>query len=236
MASWTSPSRSERCGRHVAPAGLLLALLVATSARAQSLTAFTAQVRVPAAGPAEVKLLLRFQDARSARYSLSSASVRSVEERVRGCDGAVSSQRSVRLDGRLFPALESALPPGCAEVELEYRADEGSRVPLLVPDVKLARGGTVSLEVTSATGPTGATFPTLSWGTDGTGRRAMRHVPALIVLSGVRANDGASPSRAPAGREPGGFGWSFWGFFLCAASYVGIFFLWARYAAGRATA
>ena len=64
----------------------------------------------------------------------------------------------------------------------------------------------------------------------------MRHVPALIVLSGVRANDGASPSRAPAGREPGGFGWSFWGFFLCAASYVGIFFLWARYAAGRATA
>ena len=93
-----------------------------------------------------------------------------------------------------------------------------------------------NLEVTSATGPTGATFPTLSWGTDGTGRRAMRHVPALIVLSGVRANDGASPSRAPAGREPGGFGWSFWGFFLCAASYVGIFFLWARYAAGRATA
>jgi hypothetical protein len=177
---------------------------------------------------------MRFDSApgRAVRFSLHSATVRTVVERVRGCDGTPASEREARLDGTLFPALRSELPAGCAEVELVYQAENASRIPLLVPEEGLAPDGAVTLEVRSGSRLRGRTFPRLSWQGDGIGRRRLRQVPAVVILPVDRPSI-APEATGPAGSTGPGFGWTLWGFLAGATLFLVGFFLWARATAER---
>lgn len=222
--------------RRRASSGLLAAMalmaLVATPAalaRAQSLRAYDARVDVDSGGNAAVRIAMRFDSASAAgvKYSLHSPTVRAVGERVQSCDGATLSDRRVALGGALFPALESAPSTGCTRVELTYAADDASAIPLFVPNVKLAPGTEVNVEVHSARALSGTSFPRLSWDADGVGRKRLRQVPAVVRLPIDRV---AEASDAVEGR---GFGWTLYGFFVCAPIFIGAFFLWARVTAAR---
>jgi len=226
--SRSAPNRGARLGV------LILSFAGATRASAQSLASFDARLDVTTAGTASVTITMRFASdaARMVRFSLYPASVRAVDERVGECGERPGSLRRIELDGRHFPALESALPTGCAELELRYAALDPSRIPLLVPDVGIAEDGRVDVAVQAAAKPSGRTFPRLSWDQTAVGRRRLRQVPAVIILplpGQATELDPRADGRAP------GFGWTLWGFFVGAVAFLAAFFLWARLTAGRAS-
>jgi hypothetical protein len=219
--------------RRTLSTGILAAVVLIAApvavVRAQSLHAYDARVELDTSGTAAVRIVLTFDSASAngVRYSLYSRTVHAVQERVQACDGGVLSERRVVLSGALFPALQSPPSAGCTRVELTYAADDASAIPLLVPESKVARGTEVKVEVHAARALSGTSFPRLTWDASGVGRKRLRQVPAVVRLPVARA------AEAPSEADGLGFGWTLYGFFVCAPAFIAAFFLWARVTARR---
>ena len=198
-----------------------VALLGSCPSIAQSLESYDADISETGNGY-HVSLLMRFKNAGDVRYSILESLGQSLAQAISGCDGENAHTDNAPFGERLFPAAQTKLQAGCSLVRLTYDVSPGARVPLLVPDVKLASNGVVRL---SASGPGirgRSLFPRLDWSSDGVGRHQMGHLPSVVIF------DVPEPSSSSGRDARQGFGFAFYGFFMCAVAFLGVFFLWAR--------
>ena len=130
--------------------------------------------------------------------------------------------------------LVDFLPDGrCFVVHPEPRAagleprGHGFRCP--IPYANFGRGA-VSLRVSLPSGVNPATdsFPLLDWHRESAGWIGTAVVPSAPSFVSLHRGPAAVPGSAS-------FGWNFYGFFVFAAAFIGVYFAWARHMHRRAT-
>jgi hypothetical protein len=198
----------------------LLALTWSAPAVAQSLEAYNAEIHETANGY-QVALDMRFNKAVDVRFSILENVGTSLAQRVSDCNSGGETSGDPAFSGQLFPATHTRITSECGLVRLSYEVPKGSRVPLLTPDIKLDRKGSVTLAATGNSIRGRDVFPRLEWSADGVGRRQMKHLPSVMIFDVPEG-----PKRSSAA---GGFGFRFYGFFVCAVVFLSTFFLWVRY-------
>jgi hypothetical protein len=161
---------------------LILIVSIPFAVHAQSLDQYNATIEIPSAERAAVRLEMKVKKAAELRFSRVMGEIGAVEEAIEDCDGQPVSNRSVSTGERLFPALTAAVPADCSMVTLVYEVKDPSRIPLLLPDVKLNPNAFANLEVRTPLQVSAEGMPRLEWD-HGVGKRQMRHLPAFISVT-----------------------------------------------------
>jgi hypothetical protein len=162
---------------------LLVALIaIPFSAHAQSLDQYDATIEIPSAERAAVRLELRVTKAGEMRFSRVASEIGTVEETITNCGGQPVSTRTVSIGEQLFPALAARGLADCSIVRLAYDVTDPSRIPLLLPDVKLNPNAFANLEVRTPLEVSREGMPRLEWN-GGVGKRQMRHLPAFVSVT-----------------------------------------------------
>ena len=160
---------------------LILVIAIPFAVHAQSLDQYNATIEIPSAERAVVRIEMKVTKAAEARFSRVAAEIEAVEQTITNCDGQAVSSATVSIGERFFPALTAPLSPDCSIVRLVYDIKNPSRIPLLLPDIKLNPNAFANLEVRTLLQVSAEGMPRLEWD-HGVGKRQMRHLPAFISL------------------------------------------------------
>jgi len=161
---------------------LILIVLVPFSAHGQSVDRYDATVDIPSSDRASVRLEMKVTKAAEVRFSRSTGEIGPVEETVSDCAGQAVSNRTVPIGEQLFPAATARVPADCSIVRLTYDVKDPSRIPLLLPDIKLNANAFANIEVRTPLQVSTEGMPRLEWN-NGIGKRQMRHLPAFITVT-----------------------------------------------------
>jgi hypothetical protein len=161
---------------------LILVVSIPFTVHAQSLDQYNATIEIPSAERASVRLEMKVKKAAELRFSRLAGEISKVEEAITDCDGRTVSDRTVPIGEQLFPALTARVPADCSIVTLAYEVKDPSRIPLLLPDIKLNPNAFANLEVRTQLQVSSEGMPRLEWD-HGVGKRQMRHLPAFISVT-----------------------------------------------------
>jgi len=161
---------------------LLILVGIPFALHAQSLDRYDAMVEIPSSERAVVRLELKITKAADVRFSRVAGEIGTVEEAITNCDGQPASTRTVTAEEQLFPAFTVHVAADCSIVRLAYDVKDPSRIPLLLPDVKLNPNAFANIEVRTPLQVSAEGMPRLDWD-DGVGKRQMRHLPAFISVT-----------------------------------------------------
>ena len=161
---------------------LILVVSIPFAVHAQSLDRYNATIEIPSAERAAVRLEMKVTKASELRFSRVAGEIGTVEEAITNCDGQPVANRSISTGDRLFPALTVPVPADCSIVTLVYEGKDPSRIPLLLPDVKLNPNAFANLEIRTPLEVSAEGMPRLEWD-HGVGKRQMRHLPAFISVT-----------------------------------------------------
>lgn len=190
----------------------------------KTLDRFDIRIEISEPQRAKVELRLTVRGVSTVAYSRFAGELGPIHETISDCGGKVIAERSSQPEARLFPTFQTNLHSDCAEIRLAYESSRSERIPLLVPDVGLNPASSATIEVHSTIPIRGDSFPRLDW-QGNTARRQIRHIPSFVW---IRSAEPSLVGAAGIVNLVDGFGWSFYGFFLCAAAFIGMFFLWAH--------
>src|SRR5262245_24482119 len=110
---------------------------------AQSLESYDAEI-TNTGDSYHVSLEMKFKNVGAVRYSILENDGHSLRQTVSDCVGGNERVDSTAFSARLFPAAQTTIQSGCGLVRISYEVPAGPRVPLLIPDARLAPKGPVT--------------------------------------------------------------------------------------------